>query len=111
MKVNKEELQNVLYQRAAERIASEKETMKSSFQERQDDLEEAEIKKRHHAKGGVTRHKRAKSEGEKSLLTGKSSSKRRQQGIKLSRTLRKETGSKTRIKNMKRKKAMRKKGA
>jgi len=73
-------------------------------------IDEVKIIRRTHAVGGITRMRKAKNDGEKTKLTGKSKAIRRMQGIKLHKTLKKQTGAKKRIKAFKFKKAMRKKG-
>jgi len=100
----KETVKNLLNKAALETIESKRETIKPSIQE-------VKIIRRTHAKGGVTRVKKAKNDGEKTKLTGKSKAIRRLQGIKLKRSLRKQSSAKKRRKAFKFKKAMRKKGA
>lgn len=105
------DLEDVLYTRAYERLEQETDNMKDSFLDRQAKIDEVLRVRKFHAKGGSTKHKRAKNQGEKTKLTGKSKAGLRQQGIKLKKTLRKQTGGKKRIKQMKQAKALKKRGS
>lgn len=106
----KDNLENVLYTRAYEKIEKQAEGNRESFSDRQEEIEEALRVKKFHAKGGATKHMKAKNQAEKTKLTGKSKAKLRQQGIKLKKSLRKQTGAKKRIKVAKQAKAMKRRG-
>lgn len=105
-----EDLKDMLNTRAIEKVESMRDDTRPDFDELGVDVNEARIVKKFHAKGGMTKHKKASSEGQKTQLTGKSKTKRKVAGRKLKKTLRKMGAGKKARAAKKRSRAVKKRG-